>query len=822
MSRALLTDVRRSVRALLKRPGFTFAAVMTLALGIGANVAVFSVIEGLLLRPLPYPAGERLVAIHNSYGQDESGTTVADYLDRVHADALADSALYYDYSFDLADPGSPPQRLSGVVATPSLFTTLGVTPRIGRAFSAADAEPDGDRSVMWLPAQPVLLLSDALWRAAFGADENIVGRDVRFNGRAYRVIGVMPPTFVFPRRDVQLWLPFAFSDKQRSDAMRGFEFAQSVGRLRPGATIAQLNAQFDAISSRQREIHADASGNGFWSLTRNSTFTGRARSLHQELVGDVGPLLLLLQAAVALVLAIACANVANLLLIRLSTRQRELAVRAALGASMGRLASYLFTECLLLTAAGSTLGVVLAYVGIAFIRAQGFDGAALGFEVSIDLPVLGFALLVLLLTAAAAAAVPLLSLRTSGANGLAPGGRVSVGGPTSRRRLNMLVVIQQALAVALLLGAGLLAHSFWRLSTQDPGFDSTHLIGASINLSRDHYRDPAHTREFQQTLIAAVRALPGVKSAGLISSMPFSQDNDGSPYFIEGREQTADAANGYMQSVDPGLFATMGIALLQGRDFALTDDEHAAPVAIVDEALAQREFGAQSPLGRRIATRGVDKLEWRTIVGVVATVKRHGLGEGTTQGTYYWPIRQAPGRIFRIAIRTELDAGAVAAALRAALAQIDPEQPIWDVTPMRDRRAHSLDPQRTPLLLFLLFAGVALVLSGIGVYGVLAFAVAQRTAEIGVRMSLGADRGAILRMVLADGGRLVATGLATGGVLALALAWQLRALLFGVDAVDPISLVTVLALVAGTAFAASLAPALRAANVSPMDALRDE
>jgi predicted permease len=822
MSRVFLTDLRHSVPALLARPGFTFAAVVTLALGIGANIAVFSVIEGMLLRPLPYPASERLVAIHNSYAQEETGTTVADFLDRAQADALADSALYYDYSFDLAEAGAPPQRLSGVVATPSLFTTLGVTPRIGRAFTDADTEPDGDRSVMWSPAQPVVLLSDALWRNAFGADENIVGREVRFSGRSYRLIGVMPPTFAFPRREVQLWLPFAFSDKQRSDAMRGFEFANSVGRLKAGATIAQLDAQFDAISAHQREIHAGVSGNGFWNLTRNGGFTGRARSLHQELVGDIGPLLLLLQAAVALVLAIACANVANLLLIRLSTRQRELAVRAALGASTARLASHVFAECLLLTAAGGAFGVALAYAGIAFIRAQGFDGAALGFSVGIDLPVLVFAMLALLLTAVAAAAVPLLSLRNAATSALTVGARAGIGSSTLRRRRNALVVIQQALAVALLVGAGLLAHSFWRLNSQDPGFDGTQLIGASINLSRDRYRDPAHTREFQQTLIAAMRALPGVQSAGLISSMPFSQDNDGGPYFIEGREQTTDVATGYMQTVDPGLFATMGIALLQGRDFALTDDEHAAPVAIIDEALARREFGAQSPLGRRIATRGVDKLEWRTIVGVVASVKRHGLGESTTQGTYYWPLRQSPGRIFRIAIRSELDAGAIAASLRAAMAQIDPEQPIWDVMPMRDRLAHSLAPQRTPLLLFLLFAGVALALSGIGVYGMLAFAVVQRTGEIGVRMSLGADRGAILRMVLADGGRLLAIGLAVGGVLAFALAWQLRSLLFGVDAVDPISLAAVFVLVAGAAFAASLAPALRAASTSPMEALRDE
>ena len=821
MSQPFLTDFRHSLRALLARPGFTFAAVVTLALGIGANIAVFSAIEGLLLRPLPYPASERLVAIHNSYATGETGTTVADYLDRAVADALEDSALYYDYSFDLTDANAPPQRLSGVVATPSLFKTLGVTPRIGRPFTDADAEAAGDRSVMWVPAQPVVLLSDALWRNSFGADEDIVGHEVQFSGRSYRVIGVMPPTFAFPRREVQLWLPFAFSDKQRSDAMRGFEFAQSVGRLKSGATIEQLNAQFDAISAHLRQIHADAQGSGFWSILRDGGFTGRARSLHQELVGDVGPLLLLLQAACAFVLAIACANVANLLLIRLSARQRELALRAALGASTARLAIHLLAECLLLTVGGSALGVALAYAGIIFIRTQGFDGAALGFEVGIDLPVLAFALLASLLTASAAAMVPLLSLHKSGTNGFSVNARAGLGG-NLRRQHNALVVIQQALAVALLVGAALLAHSFWRLTSQAPGFDSAHLVGASINLSRDRYRDPTRTREFQQTLITAVRALPGVQSAGLISGMPFSKDDDGDRYFIEGREQTTDAATGYIQIVDSGLFATMGIPVLEGRDFTLADDEHSAPVAIIDQTLARREFGTQSPLGRRIATRGVDKLEWRTIVGVVATIKRHDLGETTTQGTYYLALRQSPTRIFRIAIRSQLSAGVLAATLRAAMAQIDPGQPIWDITPLQDRLAHSLAPQRTPLLLFLLFASVALALSGIGVYGVLAFAVAQRTAEIGVRMSLGANRSAILRMVLADGARLVAIGLAFGGLLAFVLARQLHTLLFGVDTVDPISLAAVLTLVVVTAFAASLGPALRAASTSPIEALRNE
>ena len=823
----LLHELRRSGRALLARPAFTIPVILTLALGIGGNTAVFSAIEGLLLRPLPYPQSERLVAIYNIYpktGEEDSGNTVADYLDRrEQADALDDSAMYYDYSFDLADEGAP-QRLSGVVATPSLFTTLGVHAQLGRTFNPGDAEPDGDRSVMWVSGQHVVLLSDGLWRNSFGADATIVGRDVRISGQSYRVIGVMPATFAFPRREVQVWLPFAFSDKQKSEAMRGFEFGSSIGRLKPGATIAQLDAQFDAIVARNLDR---AAGSGaqpetdFWSRARATGFTGRARDLHEQLVGKVGPTLWLLQAAVALVLAIACANVANLMLIRLSSRRRELAMHAALGATRARIALQLIVESLMLATAGGAVGIAVAWACIQLIRILGLDGGANGFSIGLDLPVLGFALASVVVTALFFGLVPAVAAwRTPNAEALKEGARGSLGSRSARTLRTTLVVVQLGLAVTLLVGAGLLTHSFWRLQRQDPGFDSDRLISVSLNLSRDRYREVTQTRQLQESLLAAVRALPGVKSAGLISGMPFSNDDDANPYFME--EGQNDGPLAYMQSVDEGLFKTMGIALLQGRDFLPSDDERAPPVAIIDADLARKEFGDSSPLGHRIATRGVHGLDWRTIVGVVASVKRHRLSEAGGIATCYRPSRQATPRIFRLAIRSDIDASAMVGPLRAAVAQIDPEQPIWDVTTMRERISRSLDEQRTPMLLVLLFAGVALALSGVGIYGVLAFAVAQRTGEIGVRMSLGASRAHIARMVMFDGGRLVAIGVVLGGALALALGRQLHARLFGVDVVDPITLAIVLALVAAIALLASSIPAMRAAHTSPVEALRNE
>jgi predicted permease len=479
-------------------------------------------------------------------------------------------------------------------------------------------------------------------------------------------------------------------------------------------------------------------------------------------------------------------------------------------------------ESLTLAVIGGLVGIAVAYASIELIRLLGLDGGARGFSIGLNLLVLSFALACVLITGAASGLVQVLSLRR-GLNGewLKEGGRGSFGGRAARTTRNALVVVQLSLAVSLLVGAGLLAHSFLSIQQQDPGFSRDQLITANVNLSRDRYRDPARTRQFQAELLAAVRVLPGVQSAGLISGLPFSEDNDSTPYFVEGREHQ-EPSSAYLQSIDEGLLAAMGIAVLQGRGFLASDDESGLPVAIVDEELARKEFGDISPVGQRIATRGVNGLDWRTIVGVVASVKRHRLTEDSGRATYYLPSRQSTTRIFRLAIRSEVDAGAMAGPLRAATARIDPEQPIWDVLSMRERISRSLDDRRTPLLLVWLFSGVAILLSCVGIHGVLAFAVAQRTGEIGVRISLGASPAAILRMVLGEGVRLAATGVALGLPLAVVLALQMRAQLFGVDVIDPLTLVFVGVTVSTVALLASLTPALRAARSSPIAALRHE
>jgi predicted permease len=822
MSDSFQLDLRSALRGLLRRPALVIAVVLTLALGIGGNTAIFSLIQGLLLRPLAYPHSEQLVHIFNSYpmrGLVDAMTTVPDYLDRRSAPALADSALYYDFSFDLADPDAP-QRVAGVIATPSLFTTLGVSAQLGRTFDPQETQAGQER---------VVLLSHALWTRQYAADPDLVGQDIQVSGFDYRVIGVMPASFVFPRREVQLWVPAVFSEKRMSDSMRGYEFAQSVGRLKPGATIEQLEAQFAAIIARNVErLGATRNGDGpdFRTRMESSGFAGRALPLHRHLAGDFAPALWLLQAAVTLVLLIACVNVANLMLIRWNARQRDLAVRLALGASRARIARQLLLESAVLAVLGGLAGIVVAGAGIELIRTLGLDGAERGFTIGLDATVLLFALAATVLSALLSGLLPILALwRGRSMAALKGGARGNPGSLRERATRNLLVVLQIALAGALLVVAGLLLHSYARLLQQRPGFDSDHLVTASFNLLSDRYRiDEQRPRQFHERLMSAVRALPGVQSAGSVSGMLFSGDYDSGPYVVDAAGQAeAGAGNvGYFQIVDEALFDTLGISVLKGRGFLPSDDADAVPVAIVDERLAHKAFGDRDPIGARIATPGLDGLKWHTIVGVVASVKRRELSEIEGRETYYFPHAQSPTRIFRIAIRTALAPADMAGPLRAAVAAIDPQQPVFDIMSMNERIERSLDAPRTPMLLLTLFAAVALGLCAVGIYSVLAFAVAQRSGEMGVRMSLGASRRDVMTSVIGDAGKLGVMGLALGFALVIPATQLIRSQLFGIEALDPFTWLAVAILLLAVALLASWIPARRAASISPVEALRCE
>jgi len=816
----LRQDLRYGLRSLAARPGFAAAAVLTLALGIGANTLVFSLISGMYLKPLPYRDDAALVDIENTYpkmGLGAVGASIPDYLDRrEQVPALVDSALYVDQSFNLAENGAP-ERVTGVRATPSLFSTLGVNAMLGRTFSADEATIGRDK---------VVVLGNAIWRNQFAAAPSAIGRDLRLNGENYRVIGVMPEGFMFPSRDAALYVPFAFTPEQQSDAERGTEFSKSVARLAPGATLADVKAQSDLVIQRNFDrIGADGKdGASFSRFMRDAGFTVDVRPIRTLLAGEHRQMLLLLQLAVALVLLIACANIANLLLTRLSARQKELSVRTALGASRTRIARQLLIEALALALAGAAVGVGLAFAGQRLVAMSGLlpDWVALG----LDLRVLGFTLALsigaglafgLLPAFSAASAQPQQVLRDSG--------RLGGGGRGARRLRNALVVTQLALAVALLGSAGLLIRSFANVLEQSPGFDSSGVLTASITLSNAKYPDAPARAQVMARILEAARNLPGVAAAGLTDTRPMSASDalSGSTYAIVGQPQDMGTPHAMARTVDADYFKAMGIPLLQGRTFVETDWNSRQQVTVIDELFARKRFPNGDAIGQVLDLNrpGVTDRQY-TIVGVVGTVKNSDLGETAGQETYYLDYGQEPTRTVALILRTQGAPAALAAPLRAALLAIDPEQPLFEVMTLDARLQQSLTGRRVPMQLIGGFAALALLLAAIGIYGVLAFAVAQRSAEFGVRMAIGANAARIRRQVLGDGARLIGAGLGLGVLGAVALGFVLRSQLFGVDSVDPPSLAVVVIALAAIALLACWLPARRATRIDPIVALRNE
>jgi predicted permease len=813
----LLSDLRYSLRSLLARPGFLLTAVLTLAIGIGASTAIFSVLYGLMLRPLPYPDGERLVNIHNSYpnmGLANAGTSIPDYLDRrEQADSLADIAMYTWQAYSLADEGAPPERLTALRATPSLFTTLQTQAALGRVFGEAHAVVGNDQ---------VAVLSHSLWRNRFNADPGIIGRQVRLSGQPFEVIGVMPEGFGFPNRQMQLWVPFAFTDAQRSDTERGNEFSSSIGRLKPGASVGALNSELHAIVMRNAE-RLDGLGEqaqGFAEFLRGGNFTGRAVDLRESQVGDTRQRALLLQAAVLLVLLIAVANVANLMMTRLSGRQKELSVRNALGASRLRIVRGVLVEGLLLAAVGGLAGLVIAQLSIGLlaemIRSNGGD-----YVPQLDLQVLGFAVALSLASGIAAALIPAIALlRLNISDVIKEGGRLSGGGRGAAWSRNVLVVGQIAMATVLLIGAGLLLSGFGKLQQQSPGFNPSGVVTAMISLPASRYPDSTSRAQFYEQVLERMRAIPGVERAGYVSSLPFSGNESSGSYDIDGIETPPGqpSPHGMQRQIDEQYLDIMGITLLAGRGFERGDHADAEPVVIIDELLARRYFADRDPLGQRIKRSG--DAPWMTVVGVVPTIRHSDLATPTDKETLYTPYRQnnLPGGAFTL--RASLPPADLLPAMRSAVLAVDPEQPLHDIKALDERIALSIAEQRHVMGLVAAFAGVALLLSAIGIYGVLAFAVSQRSGELGVRMAIGAGARQILGLVLGQGARLTAVGLLIGLACALLAAQAASALLFGVRPFEPMVYLPVALFLAATAMFACWLPARRAARIDPLEALR--
>jgi predicted permease len=806
-----MEDFKFAVRALANRPMYTLITVLVLALAIGANATVFSVFNGLFLKPLPYPEDDRLVFVYNTYtraGIEFAGTSIPDYLDRrEQAPSLEDLAIYTFSARALGTDGTP-ERITVPLVSPSLFDVLGIRPQLGRIFSDEEATPGNDR---------VVVLSHTLWQTRFGGRSDILGSDVRLDGENFRVIGVMPPEFIFPSANARAWVPFAFTPEQMSDNERGNEFSNSVGRLRPGATTDGLDAEMAAIIRRNVERIGEAAD-----FIDQMGFSARAVSMREFTVGNLRPMLLVLQASVLAVLLIACANVANLQLARIASRRKELTIRAVLGAQQRRLATLVLSESAVLAALGALGGLVIAHFGLALVRALGLDRASQGYEFALDPAVIAFTAGAALFAALVSALVPIaVLLRDQLAQAINEAGRLGGGGRATQLFRNGLVVAQIAMSVALLVGAGLLTKSFYQLQQQGTGFLFEQVLTARISLPANRFPDMESQGQIYQRAVEALRALPGVVEAGFTTVLPFTGSNSQGSLVVDGYTppEGSPPPHAQVRSIDERYLRALEIPVVRGRGF----NEHEPDrVVLIDENMAQRFWPGGNALGQRLRRSFEDEDVWYTVIGVVPAVRHDTLADEATKETVYWHYQQRVDPFGVFALRTAVPPQQLERLVRDTMTGIDPELPLFDVMPFETRVENSLGPQRTPMVLTLVFAVVAFVLAVVGVYGVLTWAVTQRFGEIGVRMALGARGADIVRLVVGQGGRMTLVGLVLGALAAAALGRLMASQLHGTSALDPVIFAGVIASLAAAALLASWLPARRAAAIDPMNALRRE
>jgi predicted permease len=808
-----LQDLKFAIRSLRARPAIAVVAILALALGIGANSAIFSLVHAVLLRPLPFKDADRLVLIWHDYGKGmnlaKASLSVPTYLEyRDHVEGFESVGVATPWNANLTGSGDP-ERLQGSLVSGTFFGTLGVAPALGRDFLPEEDKPGGNR---------VVLLSDGLFRRRFGADASIVGKTISLNGETHTVVGVLPADFQF-MMPVDLYKPVAFTPEQAAPENHGNEFLVGVARIKPGVTMAQAGAQLAALGLKlQKQYYPEG-----WHPVMFP--------LRDEIVGDLRPALLMLNAAVACVLLIACANIANLLLARATGRAREIAVRAALGAGRRRLARLLLTESLLLGVLGGAAGLVVAAWGIRVLQAasppQLLQNVLGGRPAGINLPVLAFTFGVSVLTGVLFGLLPALrASKTDLHDTLKEGARGESVGAHGHRLLGGFVVSQVAVAFVLLVGAGLLLRSFARLREVDPGFRPERVMTMRVALPPNRYDDNTAIGGFYGRLVENLRALPGVTAAALVSNLPMSGNNSSGSFEIEG-SPTPDgqpSPHGDSHYVSHGYFETMGIPLVQGRCFDGRDASAGTPSIIVDEVLAKRYWPDGSALGHRLAKYGEGSGKqpvWRQIVGVVGHVKKYGL-DGRVKEQYYIPADQRPQAAMSIVLRSASEPTGVVSAARAAVRALDPEVPVFSVRAMTEWLDDTMTMRRFVMSLLAGFAATALLLAAVGLYGVLAYSVAQRTHEIGVRMALGARAGDVVMMVVRRGMLLVLGGLAAGGVLAIGLTRFIQSQLFGIGAADPLTYVLFATALAGVALCACFIPARRAARVAPTIALRYE
>jgi putative ABC transport system permease protein len=814
--KTLRQDIRYGLRVLWQKPGFTAVAVLTLALGIGANTAVFSLVSAVLVRPLPYREAERLVMVWEdgtAAGFPRDTPSVGNYADwRAQNKVFEDTAAIDQRTYDLTGEGGEPEKIFGLGVTSNFFPLLGAEAARGRVLLPEEDRPGASR---------VAVISHGLWQRRFGGERSAVGREVMLNGEPYAVVGVMPADFEFAYPNVDLWVPVAFTPEQLADHAN--HYLEVVARLKPGVSVEQAKADLDTIALRISEAYPnEATG-----------LSAAVVPLREHLAGNVRRPLLLLLGAVALVLLIACANVAGVLLSRAAARRREIAVRSALGASRLRIVRQLMTEGALLSAAGGLLGTLLALWTFAFLQQLVPAGMRASAEPRLDFAVLGFTLLVSLVASVAFGLAPALQASKTDLNEALKqaGGRGAAG--SGRRLRGAFVVAEVALALVLLVGAGLVVRTLYNLRGQYAGLKPESVLTVRTQLADNRYREPARRAAFYEQVLERVESLPGVVAAGYTTAVPLTRKGGANGLSVEGRDNGPNSNwNANHRQVSPDYFRALGLAVREGRRFEVSDDEGSLPVAVVNETMARSFWTGESALGKRFKVGAPDSPQpWLTVVGVVEDVRQMASDE-PVKAEMYVPYRQAV-RYWQLStyksfaprdlvVRTSVSPTSIAPAVREAVKGVDAYQPISSIRTLEEVLGRDTAQRRLGVILLAAFAGLALLLAALGIYGVLAFFVVQHTPEIGVRMALGASPGDMLRMVVGRGMKLALGGVGLGLAAAFVLTRLIESQLFGISATDPLTFAGLALLLATVALLACLVPARRATKVDPMVALRYE
>jgi predicted permease len=815
----LIRNLNYNVRFLLRSKSFSFAVVATLSACIGVNVAIFAIVNSVLLRPLPFPNSGNIVLMSNRYPKAGVGeqliSSSGDYFDRREkVTALAEQADFH-FSDETIDINGTAEREKTMTATPSLFNLLRVAPLLGRTFSAAEGE---------IGAEQKIILSYGLWQQIFGGNPAALGREVRLDGHPFTVVGVMPQNFVFVDPEVRMWVPAAFTDDQKTVHHNNDWY--NIGRLRQGATIQQVQAQIDALNASNLERFPQ-----FKDLLVNAGFYTSVEPLQEMVVRDVRSVLRLLWAGSVFVLLIGVLNVANLAVARLTLRKKEFATRMALGAGRAQLLRQFLTENMLLATVSCVAGVIVGALVLRVIAKTGLSHFPRASEVRIDSHVVWVAILMAIGASAMLSSLSVVGISIRGFHNFLRDGERAATAAKARPVRQGLVVAQIGFAFALLVGAGLLLASFRQLLKVDPGYRTDNIVTASLSAPNNKYNTDTQRELLMRRSLEAVREIPSIVSVGASTGVPLGGDYNNSVILAEGyvMKQGESVISPIRLSVTPGYLETMGIALVRGRYFQDSDEAHSPLVVIVDERLARRFWPDRDPVGQKMyepddSGLAISERTVRyTVVGVVRSVRLEDLsGRGNREGAYYFPYSQRPSNNYTIAVRTAGNSAAVVPAIRAQITAIDPEMPLFDVRTMAQREELSLSSRRTSMSLGLAFGVLALFLAAFGIYGVLAYLVAQRRKEIGIRVALGSTNSGIVKLVLREGLVLVVAGLILGIAGSISLRSVVQNEIYGVAPLDPLVLGGVAILFAVVALAACIVPARRAMQVDPAIVLSEQ